>query len=299
MLVSLCRQAAALALPRVRGCATAAAAPPADPSVMRWAVGGWSFFIVENLVLSHNRQSIIDAIGEKNYFRTYGTFSTFACASIGYGYLRRVAGAAPFAWAPGLLVPAWRLAAAFMLQGIGLAGLLQDLPRLQSPVVPAAGGAAQEWIVQCPMDFAAQQRAAEVAKATRDNPPPADAAAIGDGPRGLARVSRHDFFWSFGLTCLGAAVRVPSIPQAAWLAMPTLVALVGGAHRDYRFRRGQGGSLTAAYEAQTSHVPFVALLSGAQGPVSEAAAKLWAEIKGSNAVAGGLAAALWTLRRVR
>ena len=117
--------------------------------------------------------------------------------------------------------------------------------------------------------------------------------------RGIKRVSRHSGFWSFGLACLGGALAVRSAPQAAWLAMPSVVALVGGAHQDYRHRRGQGGHLPPAYEAATSNVPFVALLSGAQGPLLEALSKLADETKLLNAGAGALAAALWTLRRVR
>ena len=54
----------------------------------RWAVGGWTFFIAENFLLSENRTWLIDEIGDDNYHLVYGFFSTVACSSIGYGYFK-------------------------------------------------------------------------------------------------------------------------------------------------------------------------------------------------------------------
>ena len=112
----------------------------------------------------------------------------------------------------------------FGLQALGLAAMAQSLPRLQAPVTLAvvansgesSGGSGPpqpSLRVQCPMDFA-NSRASTSTK---------------PGPHGLGRVTRHPGFWAFGVTCMGAAVAVPSVPQAAWLAMPTAVALIGGA----------------------------------------------------------------------
>ena len=53
-----------------------------------------------------------------------------------------------------------------------------------------------------------------------------------------------------------------------------------------------------AYDAATSNVPFVALLSGAQGDVSDALRALLAEVKQSNALLGAGAAAVWVLRQL-
>ena len=94
---------------------------------------------------------------------------------------------------------------------------------------------------------------------------------------------------------------VPSLPQAAWLAMPTAVALIGGAHSDSRKRRGMGGTLPPELDAVTSNAPFVAMLSGAQGGVLAAFSALVSELKTGNALAGAGMAALWALRcrRVR
>ena len=51
------------------------------PSV-RWIGAGWAGFVAENLVLSHNREEIITALGERNYHRAYNFLSTSACAAI-------------------------------------------------------------------------------------------------------------------------------------------------------------------------------------------------------------------------
>ena len=67
------------------------ALPETSGSALRWAVGGWSFFIAENLILSENRAHIIEALGddekETNYHRVYGSLSTAATASILYAYV--------------------------------------------------------------------------------------------------------------------------------------------------------------------------------------------------------------------
>ncbi len=268
---------------------------------MRWAVGGWSFFIVENVVLSENRAAIIQAVGdderETNYHIIYGSCSTLACASIVYGYARRVRDTAPLQWALSATPPVARLCAGFALQALGLVAMAQAMPRIRLPFAQLDPPLEQpqqpeqptqprdsSWAIRCPFEFAEAEGA-----------PPAGS----DGPHGLVRVSRHSGFWSFGLACLGAACVVPSVPQAAWLAMPTLVALIGGAHADSRHRRGQGGYLSPEHDRATSNVPFLAMLSGAQGRVSDAFGALATELKMSNAALGAAAAAVWILRRAR
>ena len=299
MLRSLASRAGSL---KTRLMSTAAAS---QSSVMRWAVGGWSFFIVENIVLSQNRSTIIQLLEdderESKYHALYGTISTAACASIGYAYLFKVRGAKPLLWSVSSTPPLWRLALGFGLQALGLAAMAQSLPRLQSPVTTSAASLpaasqqqqppqpqqAMTLRAQCPFDFAEAGAGRGVD-------------ADESGPRGLARVTRHPGFWSLAAVCLGAAVSVPSVPQAAWLAMPTAVALIGGAHADYRHRRGLGRTLPTELDAVTSNVPFIAMLLGTQGGSAAAAFSALAdEVKGSNAAAGASVALIWTLRRVR
>merc|ERR1711966_249412 len=82
----------------------------------------------------------------------------------------------------------------------------------------------REWgvKVRCPFDFTDKR--------------------TGDGPvHGVERITRHPGLWSLGLLGLGSAFLVPSVPQRAWLAMPALVALVGGRTRTRGFAGGWGG----------------------------------------------------------
>jgi len=264
---------------------SASMSPELSPSAaMRWAVGGWSFFITENVVLSENRTSIIDSLGEQRYHLLYGALSTAACVSIAVGF-RRIAGAAPLQWAAGQPPPPSRLALGGALQAIGFAGLAQSLPKLQIPFTSRGRvGAAPEpssstsgaWSVRCPFDFSKHE-----------------------GLYGVQRISRHASLWSFAAVCLGFAVITPSLPQAVCLAMPTAMALIGGAHHDSRQRRGMGGHLPAELDAATSHIPGVALLSGAQGDVGSALRILSDEVKWINAGLGVAVAFLFVLRHSR
>ena len=118
-----------------------------------------------------------------------------------------------------------------------------------------------------------------------------------DGVHGLARVSRHAGLWSFAAVMAGAAVATPSVPQAAFLSMPVLVALVGGGHQDSRSRRGIGPAIPPEYEAKTSSVPFFAMLTGAQG--GSAFSNLYSETKLANAALGVCLAAFLAAGRLR
>eukprot|EP00429_Kryptoperidinium_foliaceum_P035047 CAMPEP_0176166482 /NCGR_PEP_ID=MMETSP0120_2-20121206/85149_1 /TAXON_ID=160619 /ORGANISM="Kryptoperidinium foliaceum, Strain CCMP 1326" /LENGTH=72 /DNA_ID=CAMNT_0017504031 /DNA_START=12 /DNA_END=227 /DNA_ORIENTATION=+ len=53
---------------------------------IRWAAGGWAFFIAENAILSENRTYLIQELGDDRYHLVYGTLSTIATASIGYSF---------------------------------------------------------------------------------------------------------------------------------------------------------------------------------------------------------------------
>ena len=280
--------------------AAASAAPAASTSAsMRWAVGGWSFFIAENVILSENRDMLKDVLspmdkeeGDSRYHLLYGTISTLAMASTGFAYFKRVRGAAPLQWHPTSAPPALRVGLSFALQGLGLAMFVQAFPKLQMPVgaakteadAPQPNAAAsppRAWAVRCPFDFTDGRRRAESTEVAY----------------GVERVSRHSGLWSFGLVCLGEALVVPSVPQAAWLAMPLLVAFIGGAHTDSRYARGMGGELPPERAHATSNVPFLAMALGRQG--EGALLKLVDEGKTLNAALAIVAAAMLALRRGR
>ena len=54
----------------------------------RVIAAGWIAFMSENVILSHNRDEIIAAIGDANYHNLYSVLSTGACGAIAYGYFR-------------------------------------------------------------------------------------------------------------------------------------------------------------------------------------------------------------------
>jgi len=247
------------------------------------------FFILENAVLSENRTWIIEQLGDDQYHAVYGTFSTIATASIGYTYYRIRKGPMDPAlrlWTKRL--PPTPAAAGFVFLSMGLAMATQTLPKLQIPFAlvnpdasagPAPANASWNLQVRCPFDFAHGKNQ--------------DGSAL----HGLERISRHPGLWSFGLIGLGQAMMASSIPLQIWWTGPVAIAWLGGAHTDSRFRRGMGGTLDPRYDAETSNVPFAAMLTGRQG--SDSMRKMMEEGKPLNAAVAILASGLWVARRIR
>ena len=295
--------------------ATATSSTSASASGLKWAAGGWSLFIAENLLLSENRTYLIDRLGDDGYHGLYGTLSTVAMCSVAYGYRYKVRGQGPFAFS-GRPAPA-ALAASFALQALALGMVSQSAPKFQIPVhlvnesssgaaadaknntatttqvkaapAPAAGGS--QWKVRCPFDFSDSKSQTGVPKGTRQQ---------ADQLAGLDRITRHPGLWSFGLLGLGNALLVPSIPTRIWLSMPAMVALIGGAHTDSRHRRGMGGELCSEVDSVTSNVPFLAMIMGRQdGGVVQSFEALGDEVKVLNAALAAGGAALWVARRGR
>ncbi|KAL9186128.1 hypothetical protein ACHAXT_005366 [Thalassiosira profunda] len=284
--------------------ATPAASRALLSAPMKWAVGGWTFFIAENFILSENRTWLISEFGGDAYHAAYGTLSTAAMGSVFYGYFRKVRNTEPLLWSLAAPAPLGARVLGFACLSLGLGMASQIPPKVQIPVhfvsggendnklatsplasepVAAAPTATQEeggWKVRCPFDFTDNKDA--------------------NGPvHGLERITRHPGLWAFGLLGLGNAFLVPSLPQRLWLAMPSMVALAGGAHTDSRFRRGMGGTLTEEYDAATSNVPFLAMLTGAQGNVGDALRDFAEEVKPLNALVAVGVSGLWVLRRGR
>jgi NnrU protein len=233
-----------------------------------WAVGGWTFFIAENALLSENREYIINAISSQGYYALYGTASTAATISILYGF-RTLSNQSRNS---SMLIPRTipsipRIGLAIVIQSVGLILASQAIPSLQIPI-EVSNNKVQ---IRCPFDF----------HRDRSN-------------LGLDRVSRHASLWALGLTTLGASLLQPSIPMSIWMMGPTAVALLGGAHADSRFKRGIGGHLDAAYERQTSNLPFYAMMQ--QGTVSY---WLTEEVKPINAILAVTMASLWAISRRR
>ena len=174
--------------------------------LVRWPVFGWSFFVVENAVLSENRTWLIDSMGDDNYHAFYGTFSTIATVSIGYAYykitrkippmpaqLRRWKSSPPIAAGIG----------SWVCMSVGLVMASQVAPTFQIPVSfskDSNGDFQLKPQVRCPFDFND--------KRLDSNDP--------FGARGTERISRHPGLWSFGLIGMGQSILSPTIPLQIW-----------------------------------------------------------------------------------
>lgn len=261
---------------------------------VRWIAGGWAAFITENLVLSHNRDYLVNNFSEARYVQAYNALSSASCAAIAYGYFRHGRGRGPRLWsAPSLPLRV----GAFVFQTTGLLIMSQVFPALQIPVqiggtlspsvektsLPAdqaSAGIKPSVRALCPVDF-------KFDKTHRSE----------DGVWGMQRVSRHPALWAFGLAGFGTALGTPFATEFVMFATPLLFAAIGSSHQDYRFRRGSGGRLTPEMEAKTSNVPFLAILQGRQS-----ISAVWSETKMLNASLGlllGVGLAVSRARRGR
>lgn len=114
-------------------------------------------------------------------------------------------------------------------------------------------------------------------------PNPAMMPGVKGEPKGMQRITRHPMMWSFALWA-GVHVVMTADPRTIVLAGGVgVLALLGSALQDGK-KKGQNPAY-ATHMARTSHVPFLAILTGRQ-PVSA----LW---PGLIPVVGG--AALWLL----
>lgn len=223
--------------------------------------------------------------------------------SVGYAY-KMVRNAEPMMWNSIKGAPLGAKVGSFVCFSLGLGMMSQMPPKLQIPVEyrggPGVGESAVQpnaintdanntsfgeqsagWKVRCPFDF------------TDNKNPDLNSVA------GLERISRHPGLWSFAFLGLGQAFLTPSLPQQVWFAMPALVALIGGAHTDSRYKRGMGGCLEESYEKITSNVPFWAICSGKQGEIGNVLKEMGEEVKPLNAAIAVGVAGIWVLRRGR
>jgi hypothetical protein len=171
--------------------------------LVRWAAGGWTFFIAENAVLSENRTYLINHLGDDNYHALYGTFSTIACVSIGYAYykIRRTPNI------PSQLIlrkktsrpPVLAAVGSFVFLGLGLGMASQAVPKLQIPVAISGNSEGTQFQVRCPFDFSDRRMEGS-----------------GDSIHGLERITRHPGLWSFGFIGLSQAFLSSTIPLRIW-----------------------------------------------------------------------------------
>ena len=251
-------------------------------------------------MLSENRKWLCTEYGEENYHLGYNTLSSAACLSILYGYAKHK-GTGRTWFKKSLLgkAPLPLKVGAIVLQSFGLACFSQLVPALQIPVVlensPVGNNSgntdnglgpsrrpesnktttpsAITFKARCPMDF----------RAKPDLPP--------DAVYGIERITRHSNLWALASLGVGTAMTTPFVVNSLFFGGPLLLATLGTAHQDSRYRRSLGGSLSTEKESSTSNIPFAALLVGRQDWM-----KLFEEIKWLN---GGVATMLVVLAHVR
>jgi hypothetical protein len=272
-----------------------ASTTPLNNNGIKFVAGGWGLFLLENIILSENREWLCKTYGEDMYHYGYNTLSTSACLSILYGFAKYKGSGrrwSSFTKGKAPLFP-FR-ASAMILQTFGLACFAQLLPKLQIPValdtreelkddsrnvrpgqkpVEPKNKATFTFKARCPMDF----------RSKPDLPP--------DAVYGVERITRHHNLWALASLGVGTALITPFIVESAFFGGPLLLSTFGTAHQDARFRRGMGGTLTKEKEARTSNIPFAALLVGRQDWI-----KLFDEIKWLNC---GVASLLVMIAHVR
>jgi uncharacterized membrane protein len=81
-----------------------------------------------------------------------------------------------------------------------------------------------------------------------------------DGPRGMFRITRHPFNWAVALWAISHMLANGDAASLVFFGGFAALALLGTLHIDVRKRRLLGAPW-AAYAAQSSHVPFAAILA--------------------------------------
>ena len=180
----------------------------ASHSLVRWAAGGWTLFVVENAVLSENRTWLIDSMGDDNYHAFYGTLSTIATVSIGYAYYKVARKTPPIPpqlrrWKKNASPPIVSGIGSWMCTSVGLVMASQVAPTFQIPVSFFDGSDKRYQMniqVRCPFDFNDKRLDSNDAF----------------GARGTERISRHPGLWSFALIGMGQSFLAPTIPLQIW-----------------------------------------------------------------------------------
>ena len=88
-----------------------------------------------------------------------------------------------------------------------------------------------------------------------------DRLAGAEGPRGITRITRHPAMWGVALWALVHVLATGNVASLILFGGLGGLALAGAAHIDSR-RRLTGGEAWRRLEAETSNVPFLALVQG-------------------------------------
>lgn len=245
---------------------------------VRWVLGGWSFFTLENLIMSEYRKEIKLAWGgrggPKAYHNFYNALSSFAVGSTVLAYIRyrnkSLALSPP---------SAPRQAAAFACRAAGLIAIGQLMPPINTGVIMGAmdyvvGGSAWSSVegAMCPL----------VAKSYKER----------EEIFGIGRVTRRPELFGLMFAGIGGALMATTAAQVAFFGIGPFFSFGALAFHSDRTQR-KNGELSATKEAQTSVVPFQALLDGRQSW-----SKLQEELVLTNALLAVSLSGLMSLRPV-
>lgn len=219
----------------------------------RWVLGGWSLFTLENILMSEYRTEIKRAWGGKGGPKAYQSlYSTLSAATLGstcFAYWT-FARHSTVLW-PRPFVPRVR-AMAFLWRAAGLVMLGQLAPPINLAAAPVALGlykpsgelAPPDWAaLGCPFDFSAYKDRGEV--------------------YGINRITRRPEIIGLGAIGIGGALLASTAVEFCFFGIGPFVSFSLLALHSDRAQRA-GGELSPTKEAQTSALPFIALLDGRQ-----------------------------------
>lgn len=245
---------------------------------VRWVLGGWALFTAENVIMSEYRNEIKRSYGGAGgpgaYQNMYSLLSATCLASTFIGYWRF----ARF----GVAVQPPSMAAkagAVALRAAGLVTLGQLAPPINFGAAPIALGLsapppdlppAVRGAMGCPFDFNAQRNQGEV--------------------YGVVRISRRPELFGLMAVGLGGALLATTATQVCFFGVGPVLSFTALAFHSDSVQRREG-EISATKEAQTSLLPFLALLDGRQSWLA-----LYEEIVPANAGAGAGLALLAVLR---
>ena len=180
------------------------------------------FILLHRVISGSNaRQMIVQRVGEQAYGRLFQLASVAAVTWLGFAY----AGART----PVTVAPLWTTMQAardlqFVVQPLALLLIVTGF------TTPNPGTFGQERVVDRP-----------------------------DSVRGILRVTRHPFLWGVTLFAAGHIVASPTVRGVILFGTLLFVALTGTLSIDAKRRRSLGAKW-AAFAAQTSNIPFAAIL---------------------------------------
>jgi len=219
----------------------------------RWVLGGWSIFTVENVILSEYRQEIKrswgGSAGPKAYQSLYSSLSATCLGSTIIAYWTFARHSTVLRSTP---ADPKRRVVAFAARALGLATLGQLMPPVNLQAAPLALGMTkapetstpiERGALGCPFDMNAYKDRGEVF--------------------GITRITRRPELFGLGAIAAGGAILATTAAEMAFFGVgPAVCFTVLALHSD----RTQviSEELSESKIAQTSVMPFLALVSGQQ-----------------------------------